>query len=197
MGLSETSSVAPADLPVAAFRMHLRLGTGFANEASLDPELALYLGAAISQIEARTGKVLLRRAFRFSVKAWRTTDAQALPVAPVNSIEALSVRNRRGTTNLIAPERYRLFSDRHRPQIIATAAALPQIPVGGQAEIDFTAGFGISWDAVPDDLAQAVFLLAAQLFEGRTGASSRMPPMVDALIARWTPMRMTAGGYRG
>jgi len=197
MDLIETSTVATEDLPVAAFRTHLRLGTGFANEAALDPELGRYLSAAIARIEARTGKALLRRGYRLILQEWRTVDAQSLPVAPVQSVEAITLRNRSGTPTLAAPERYRLIGERHRPQIVATGAMLPAIPHGGQVEIVFTAGFGISWDAVPDDLSQAVFLFAASLFEARTGASGDMPALVEALIARWTPVRMTAGGHRG
>jgi uncharacterized phiE125 gp8 family phage protein len=197
MELIETSSVAREDLPVVAFRTHLRLGTGFANEAALDPELARYLATAVAQIEARTGKVILRRSFRLVLQAWQSVDAQPLPVAPIASLEAVTLRNRSGMTSVVAPERYRLIGDRHRPQIVAQGAMLPPIPIGGQAEVDFTAGFGISWDAVPDDLAQAVLLIAAQLFEQRTGASVAMPSGVEALIARWTPVRLSAGGRRG
>ena len=196
MELIETSGVAVEDLPVVAFRTHLRLGTGFANEASLDPELARYLTAAIARIEARTGKALLCRSYRLTLQAWRTADSQSLPVAPAASVEAIALRNRSGTAKLVAAERYRLIADRHRPQIVATGAVLPAIPHGGQVEIDFIAGFGVSWDAVPDDLAQAVFLLAARLFDARTGAEAMMPATVAALIARWTPVRLTAGGHR-
>ena len=197
MEVIETSGVPVADLPVAAFRTHLRLGTGFSNDAALDPELAQYLSAAIAQIEGRTGKALLRRGCRVVLQGWRSIDAQVLPVAPVASVEAITLRTRSGTPSLVAPDRYRLIGERHRPQIVATSTMLPAIPVGGQVEIDFTAGFGISWDAVPDDLAQAVFLLAAQFYEARTGGAVDMPALVKALISRWTPMRLTAGGHRG
>ncbi len=197
MELIETSSVTVESLPVAVFRTHLRLGTGFANEAALDPELAQYLSAAIARVEARTGKALVQRSYRLVLRAWRTVDAQTLPVAPVTSVEAISLRNRNGAHITVLPGRYRLIGDRHRPQIVATGAMLPAIPVGGQVEVDFTAGFGISWDSVPDDLAQAVQLLAAQYFEARTGASASMPAAVEELIARWTPIRLTAGGHRG
>jgi len=196
MELIETSNVAAEDLPVAAFRMHLRLGTGFANTSDLDYELARYLRAAIARIEAQTGKALLRRGYRLTLQAWRILNAQTLPVAPVASIEAITLRNRVGSSTSVTPDRYRLIGDRHRPRIVANGVMLPAIALGGQVEIDFTAGFGISWYAVPDDLAQAVFVLAAQYFEARTGADVTMPAGVEALIGRWTPVRLTAGGYR-
>jgi uncharacterized phiE125 gp8 family phage protein len=196
MELMETSTVAPEDLPVPELRAHMRLGVGFANEAEIDPDLRRYLAAAIARIEAHTGKALLQRTYRLVLPAWRVVDAQNIPVAPVVSIEAFRMRNRIGSATTVATGRYRLVGDRHSPKLVAMGAGLPSIPAGGNAEIDFTAGFGIGWDAVPDDLAQAVFLLAAHYFEARTGASVPMPAVVEALIRRWTPVRLTAGGHR-
>ncbi|WP_209425719.1 hypothetical protein [Pararhodobacter sp. SW119] len=195
MDLIETTAIAAEDLPVATFRAHLRLGVGFADSASLDPELARHLSAAIARIEAESGKILLQRGFKLILRNWRTIDAQTLPVAPVTAIQAITLRNRANSPTIVASDRYRLFPDRHRPQIVARGAMMPAIPIGGLVEIDFTAGFGPSWDAVPDDLAHAVMILAARFFEDRTGAGT--PATVSAMIARWTPTRLTAGGHRG
>ena len=49
---------------------------------------------------------------------------------------------------------------------------------------------------VPDDLRQAVMLLAAGYYEGRTGAEGKLPVPAEALLARWMPVRVTAGGHR-
>jgi len=196
MDVTETTEVPDNALPIAGLRDHLRLGTGFADEASADAALAAYLRAAIAVIEGRTGKALLSRGFRLVLARWRWPDTQALPVAPVSAVEGLAMRSRTGAVTAVAPGRWRLVVDRHRPRIAATGAVLPAIPLGGQVEIDFTAGFGAGWDAVPDDLAQAVFLLAAHYYEGRTGAGAEMPVSVAALTARWCDLRVTAGGYR-
>jgi len=196
MDVTETTEVPDAALPVAGFRAHLRLGTGFADEASTDGALVAYLRAAIAVIEGRTGKVLLSRGFRLVRVGWRWPDTQALPVAPVSAVDAMAMRSRDGAVAVVAPGRWRLVVDRHRPRIAPTGAVLPAIPLNGQVEIDFTAGFGASWDAVPDDLAQAVFLLAAHYYEGRTGAGAELPVSVAALTARWCALRVTAGGYR-
>jgi len=197
MDVSETTEVPEAALPIEAFRAHLRLGTGFADETSADGALAGYLRAAIAVIEARTGKALIARGFRLVLAHWRWPDAQALPVAPVSAVDGVALRTRSGDVSAVSDARWRLMVDRHRPKIVATGAVLPTIPAGGQVEIDFTAGFGVTWDAVPDDLAQAVFLLAAQYYEGRTGAGDELPVSVAALTARWSALRVTAGGYRG
>ncbi len=195
MELIETSVVADADLPVAAFRAHLRLGTGFADEATGDALLIQYLRGAISAIETRIGKALMTRDFMLILPCWRWADAQALPVAPVSAVASVTLVDAQGAETPVDAARWRLVVDRHRPQIIATGAVLPGVPTGGRVEIAFTAGFGATWDAVPDDLRQAVMLLAAQFYDGRTGADP-VPGPVDALLRRWAPLRVTAGGPR-
>jgi uncharacterized phiE125 gp8 family phage protein len=195
MDLIETSAVADGDLPVAAFRAHLRLGTGFADEATNDALLAQYLRGAMAAIEARTGKALISRDYRLILSNWRWPDAQALPMAPVSAVTSVTLVDAAGMPSVVEGTRWRLVVDRHRPQIVAAGAVLPMAPAGGRIEVDFTAGFG-AWADVPDDLRQAVLLLAAQYYEGRTGAVS-LTGGVEALLARWVPVRVTAGGHRG
>lgn len=194
MDLIETSVVAEGDLPVAEFRAHLRLGTGFADAASGDALLVQYLRAALAAIESRTGKALMTRDFRLVLRGWRWPDAQALPVAPVSAVASVTLVDALGVPSVVDSDRWRLVADRHRPQIVAAGAVLPMPPTGGRIEVDFTAGFGL-WGDVPDDLKQAVLLLAAQYYEGRTGGAD-LPGTVAPLLARWVPVRVTAGGHR-
>jgi uncharacterized phiE125 gp8 family phage protein len=187
----------PGELPVAAFRAQLRLGTGFADSATQDAELAGFLAAAIAVIEARTAKALLTRRLRLVVDGWRWLDAQALPLAPVAAVLAVTLRDRTGAAQPVDPARWRLRTDRHRPQVVATGAMLPAVPSGGTAEIDFDAGFGAAWSDVPADLAQAVLLLAAEHYHARSGVRPDLPPAVAGLVAAWELVRLTAGGHRG
>lgn len=196
MELIEIAPVPDAALPVAAFRAHLRLGTGFADETSADAALLAYLRAAIAVIEGRCGRALVARSFRLVVRDWRRMTEQLLPLAPVSAITAFDIRNRLDEASPVAPQRWSLARDSERPRLVMTGGALPRIPRGGQGEITFTAGFGASWTAVPADLAQAVFLLAAQYYEGRTGMMGGLPAPVNGLLARWRPIRLTAGGHR-
>ncbi len=196
MDLSVLIPPDPAALPVAAFRAQLRLGTGFADVASLDAELAGFLAAAVAVIEARTGQALLARTLRLRLDGWRWLDAQALPVAPVTAVVAVRLVSADGAVALVAADRWRLKADRLRPQILATGAMLPMVPPGGVAEIDFAAGFGPSWASVPADLSQAVLLLAAEHFNARSGVRPDLPPAVAGLLAAWEPVRLTAGGAR-
>lgn len=195
MILNEVTAVPVTALPVAEFRDHLRLGTGFADVGAEDAALVSYLRAAIAAIEGRTAKALISREFRVGLTCWRWGDTQTLPIAPVSAVNALRLIDRAGATTVV-PEGWRLVQDMARPRIEAFGAALPAIPTGGRVEVDFTAGFGAVWSALPVDLAQAVFLLAAQYYELRhdgAGEGSAMPFGVMALIERWRTVRVLGG----
>lgn len=196
MMLSEVTAVPQAALPVAEFKDHLRLGTGFADDGAQDALAESYLRAALAAIEGRIGKALIARDFRLELAGWRWPDAQALPMAPVSRVVTVTVKDRTGAAEVIDAGRYRLVRDAQRPKIVAAGALLPGIPVGGTVEVVFTAGFGPAWAEVPADLAQAAFLLAGQYHEFRheNGAPQAMPFGVMALIERWRTVRMLGGG---
>ena len=105
MMLVEEAAPDAGALPVAALRGYLRLATGFemATDAAEDAALAGFLRAAIATIEARTGKVLLRRAFRLRLEELRDPARQPLPLAPVASVEAVEVTDAAGQVAAIGP----------------------------------------------------------------------------------------------
>lgn len=193
MVLVELTPVPDAALPLAALRDHLRLSTGFSDSTAEDAFLERCLRSAMASIEARTGKVLLSRPYRWSLTAWRDLARQALPVAPVTAITALRIVDDAGTTTVAAPESYRLLPDAHRPQLRARSLILPSIPIGGTAEIDFTAGYGEDWAQVPANIAQAVVHLAAYLYEHRLDLNAppvSLPATVTSLIEPYRVMRL-------
>ena len=83
MVLVEETSVAVEALPLTEFKDHLKLGTGFADDGVQDAVLEGFLRAALAAIEARTGKILIKRDCAWSVQVWRDARGQALPAAPV------------------------------------------------------------------------------------------------------------------
>ncbi|QYK39921.1 MAG: hypothetical protein KF887_10600 [Paracoccaceae bacterium] len=196
MYLTETGLVPGAALPLAALKDHLRLGSGFADDAVQDGLAEGYLRAALATIEGRTAKVLIARDFRLALADWREAGEQPLPVAPVVAVAAVRLVDAAGAETTVAVDRWRLVPDAHRPRIVAAGHLLPMVPSGGRIEIDFTAGFG-AWDAVPADLAQAVFLLAAEYYEMRHEGGMRhgegLPQAVQALVARWRTVRILGG----
>ncbi len=196
MVLVELTSLDLSALPMEAFRAHLRLGTGFADDAIQDEVLESYLRAAIAAIEARLGKALIMRAFRLELTAWADGARQPLPVAPVRDVTSVTLLDRAGVETVVTPARFELKRDTHRPVVVGSAGNLPKVPSGGGVEIEFQAGFGAFWEAVPADLRQAVFLLAAHYYENRrdtSGSSGFMPFGVMMLLEPHRNIR-TLGG---
>lgn len=198
MMLVELTAPALEALPVAGLRAHLRLGSGFdmAEDAAETAALVGFLRAAIATIEARTGKVLLARQFRLRLEDWRDPEGQPLPLAPVTSVDRVEIDDGSGQVTTVDPSLWRLIPDLQRPVLAPKGGFwLPTVPQGGVVTITFSAGFGLSWDTVPADLAQAVLLLAARYYEDRSfeGSTSAMPFGVSALIERWRSVRVLGG----
>ena len=196
MMLIEETAIADEALPVDQFKAHLRLGTGFTEDSLQDEVLKGFLRAAIAAIEARTGKVLITRAFSWDLNGWRDAAGEVLPVAPVTAISAVTVTDATGTDTVVDSGRYRLAQDSQRPRLRPAGASLPTIPTGGSVKIAFTAGMAADWGALPADLGQAVLLLAAHYYEYRDetalGAGC-MPFGVTSLIQRYRIVRFGAG----
>ena len=195
MMLVEQTSVPTGALPVTEFKDHLQLGTGFTGGVVQDPVLENYLRSAIAGIEARTGKVLIEKQYTWTLTAWREACRQALPLAPISTVDAVRVIDRLGVASAVDAVDYRLEADMHRPILWAIAGNLPGIPVSGTTEIDFTAGYGAAWGDVPYDLGLAVFMLAAHFYENRNAAGDTGMPMgVTSLIQRYRNVRILGGG---
>lgn len=196
MMLVEQTTVPTLALPIDAFKDHLRMGTGFADDAMQDAVLESYLRSAMAAIEARTGKILIQRSFMWSLTAWRALDQQAFPVAPVSAITEFRMLDRLAVVTVIDAARYGLQKDDHRPKLVAVGASLPSIPIGGSAEVIFDAGFGAAWGDLPADVTHAVMLLAAHYYEHRDVGGSGgevMPYGVTSLIERYRTVRILGG----
>jgi len=195
MMLVELTPIQTAALPIAAFKDHLRLGTGFDDGAVQDGILESFLRAATAAIEARTGKVLFERLFGWTLTVWRDNQKQALPLAPVSSVVDLVAIDAVGFEESATPA-WTVIKDDHRPVLAATGQSLPRIPDNGSIRIEILAGFG-TWDDVPADLQQAVMMLAAYYYEYRheTGMSGQdLPFGVKGLIEKYRIVRTLAGG---
>ncbi len=196
MMLTELTTVPPTVLPVAQFKNHLRLGSGFADDGLQDETLEGFLRAALAAIEARTGKILITRDFAWSITAWRDEQRQPLPLAPVHAILRMVLTSNSGLETLVPDHRYALEKDDQRPSVVATASCLPSIPSGGSLKVEVVAGYGPDWTDLPIDLRQAVMMLAAHFYEYRHEAAlhgGTMPFGVSALIDRYRTVRLFMG----
>lgn len=200
MMLTEETMLPATDLPLATFKAHLHLGSGFAEDGVQDALLEGFLRAALSGIEARTGKALIRRTFALEVSRWADPAGQPLPMAPVTQVLSLALRDATGQETQVMPARWRLEKDMQRPCLRAAGGVLPAIPPGGAAVLRFSAGMAPDWAGLPPDLAQAVLMLAAHFYEYRqdTGLGSGcMPFGVTSLIERYRGLRLSLGAPGG
>lgn len=197
MMLIEQTTVPDVALPVQALKDHLRLGTGFTDDGMQDALIRGFLRAAMAAIEGRTGKALIARRFQLVLEDWRTPTDQALPLAPVSAVVSVTLVDVANVAAVVAPARYRLVQDTHRPRLTGVSYLLPTVPVEGRIEVVFDAGFGAAWANVPPDLAQAVLLLAAEFYDRRNelGAGvAGLPFAVQTLIEKWRTVRVLGGG---
>ncbi|UWQ34512.1 head-tail connector protein [Leisingera sp. M527] len=197
MMLSEVTPVPEAALPLAQFKAHLRLGTGFGEDSLQDEVLFGFLRAALAAIEARTGKALITREFELEIRHWRDRARMILPIAPVQSVTGVAIRDAGGTETVLDASLYHLERDSQRPRLCPAGSLLPAIPTGGLARISLQAGMATDWGGLPADLGQAVMLLAAHYYEYRADTGLHggcMPFGVTSLIERYRSLRLTLGG---
>ncbi len=198
MLLTEETPVPSAALPGEEMKDHLRLGSGYSDDALQDGLIESYLRAALAAIEGRIGKMLFRRRFLWVLECWRD-DEQALPVAPVSGIVSVTLVDMAGGEVVVPATSYRLVTDLHRPRLAGKGTALPTIPSDGMVRIVFDAGFGPAWSDVPVDLRQAVLLLAGEYHEHRHDDAAQvagLPFGVVTLIERWRTVRILGGGRK-
>ena len=196
MMLVQENTVQSETIPVAAFKKHLRLGTGFSDDSVQDEILESFLRAAIAAVEGRTGKVLLKESYNWSLTRWKDGVTETFPVAPVSSVLEVATVARNDVRTVIGSEQYFLQEDGFRPLLVGGRGVLPRIPNGGWVEVRFRAGYAEEWGDLPADLGHAVFLLAAHYYENRnvTGLGEGCIPFgVSALLQRYREVRLFKG----
>lgn len=193
MTLIEETPIPGAALPIAAFRAHLRLGSGFGEDDLQDDVLEACLRAAMSQVEAQTAKALITRQFSLRIASWTRMDRQTLPLRPVVAPIAVEMEDAKGERVVLDPSLIRIMPD-YGFSFVAPerGMCLPSIPVRGLVILTFDAGHGPDWGDVPADLARAAMDLAASHYEGRggMGADATVSRTVEAILAKHRPMRL-------
>ena len=193
MELTETAPPELTPVPIRELAAHLRLAQGFNDDGSEDALLELYLRNATAAVERRTGQALIARPVVVRVAHWDRNGHLTLPVGPVAALDQVQMVTSAASVAL-APGAWVLEPGPTRQRVTGPGgAALPAIPAGGVAEVVFTAGHGPGWNHVPDDLRQAVLLLATAFYENRDGAElagDRLPGGIEALLAPHRAVRL-------
>ncbi len=128
---------------------------------------------ARQRVEARTGRALISQNWRIMMDSWPFGGRVALPVLPVQAVDAVRLYDAWGVAQIVSVPVYNLVPGTEPPVLDASAVASPGRPRDG-IEIDVTAGYGPAAADVPEPLRQAVRLLAAHAYAA-TGPDGRRP----------------------
>ena len=190
--MTATLITGPALEPVSLedAKAHLR-----ADGSAEDGLLTAALVSARIHVEATTRRALIAQAWRIHRDAWPPDRIVRLPVAPLISIDAVTVYDSGGAATVLDADAYHadLVSAPGRLVLSSSVPATVGQPVNGIA-IDVTAGYGPSSVDVPAPLRQAVLMLVTHWYEHRGAVghdmAGRVAPLgFDALVA---PYRVVA-----
>ncbi len=176
----------PALEPVslADVKAHLRVDGG--------DEDALLTAAIVSarvHVESATRRVLIEQGWRIYYDAWPRRRIVRLPVAPLMSVDAVTIYDAAGDPQVVDAEDYEADVAASPARLVLAATA--PTPVGRAVngiEIDVTAGYGATSVDVPAALRQAVLMLVAHWYEHRGAVGHDLAVLVaplgfEALIA--------------
>jgi len=178
----------PASEPLSLgeVKAHLRVETD-----AEDGLLAGYLAAARSTAECFLRRALIAQDWQLVLDRWPEGPVR-LPHPPLMAVEEIRVRASDGTASVVSPETYRVET-RAEPGFIlpGRGETWPKPGLGDSGiEIDFTAGFGESWNAVPEPVRQALLLMIAQMHEQRGEASPAIAGHVRSLLQPYRMIRL-------
>lgn len=169
MPWTETAAPAASAINLADLKDHLRL-----TSSDEDGLLAFYADAASRLFEIKTRRVLIQRTFRLEQPDFPgILDERGieLPFAPVSAVSSVQYYETDGTLTTWGSSNYYLDTVRLLPRVVlAPDKTYPTVdddrPNGVQ--VNFTAGYGATYAAVPEPMRWAVMLIAAHMFTNRT-----------------------------
>ena len=164
------------------------------DDNAQDDGVSALVTAARLIIEATTRRLLITQTWRLGFDAWPCGDVIKLPLAPLQTVAAVSVFDAAGVAHALPASNY--FVDAS-PEA-ARLAFLTQPPQPGRAiagiAIDVVVGYGASPSSVPEPLRHAIRMLVTRWFESRGDVETdviaeKLPGVAAALIAPYRRLR--------
>lgn len=173
---------------LAEAKAHLRIDTD--DEDGL---LASLITSARLHIEAHLNVVLLNQSWSVYFDSWPDDGVVVLPMAPLVSVNAVSIRSEQGDATIISDNNYYADISGRTPRLVRSRTGVwppPKRKAGG-IEITLTAGYGEEPEEVPQNIRQAILLLTAHWFENRelVSLSDRFVDVPAAVFALLQPYR--------
>jgi uncharacterized phiE125 gp8 family phage protein len=180
-----TELTAPALDAEAAMELagRLRLPDDPTQDPGLARALDQALALALRHVELAAGRALPQRGFRLAAPGW--SEGLVLTVAPVAALDRIALVDAEGAETLCELTDFRVDDFRAWPTVVPrTGVSAPLVPEGGRVVVDFQAGYGPGWSAIPAELRVALIGQAAHLFRRDAGENAGAPGLCpDAAIA--------------
>lgn len=167
------------------------------DAADDDILVASLITAARIYIETTIGKILITEQWSYFKDCWPQSGILHLPLSPLKSVDEIRLHQENETFEIISTEDYAtdLVSNQPRIKFLKQTNHQTKTSAFNQIEVRFTAGFGDTEEAVPNDLRQALLMLVSHWYEQREpiglgGTFNEIPTTVSALIANYKSYRM-------
>lgn len=183
MALLQTNAPPLEPVTVGEAKAHLRVD-GSAEDALIN---SLILTSRL-HIEAALGLALITQGWTLVIDQWPKQVSVALPIRPVQTIDAVRVLDADGAPTDIPPSHYVLDGKGLPPRLVRTSPIWPASErAAAGIEIDFTAGFGALAADVPAPIRQALLMLIAHWYEHRDpieigSVEANIPASVSELL---------------
>ncbi len=179
--------VPPAVEPVNLAETKVFLQLDSDHEDILVGEL---IRTATDVVEQVTGRALINRTLRQTVKSWPDKGVFTLYMRPLGQLLQVQHVDADGLVTLVEPTLY--YSDTNQARVIALSS-FPRPGFQHPAEalqFDFMAGYGVDATAVPPSFRMAILLIIRDLYEHRGEAGNTLPLRAQALLAPFTQVRL-------
>ncbi len=155
-----------------------------------DALVADLVRAATEAVEQTTGRALIARTLRQTLKSWPDKGIIELAIRPLISITQVQSVDAMGVASLVDPGDY--YVDVNRARIIALPAFLRPafMHPAEELQIDFVAGYGVDTSFIPASFRMSVLLIVRDLYEHRGETGGALPLRAQALLAPFTDVRL-------
>lgn len=173
-------------LTLADVKAHLRL-----DGTAEDDYLAGLIRVARDHLERACGLVPITRRYRLHLESVSEDGVIQILKGPVQAIDGIRAYDAAGNSQDVPAGRFPFDRENVPARLSTPSGLLASLGVNG-VDVDFTAGFGLTGNEVPDTIRRALLLHVAQMFEYRGSVNLADQPAVlpDGYERLLAPFRM-------
>lgn len=142
------------------------------DDNTLSDAMLCDIGAAVENYldgaDGVLGRALIQQSWTLHLNSFPSMIK--LPLPPLITVDEIRYRDTSGTTQILSSAEYRVVfaGATNRRAGIYPVDCWPSVEfVPDSIEVDFTCGYGISWNDVPQNTRQLSLMLLASMYENR------------------------------